>query len=384
MNTPTFNLLAEYKHILSQNLGRLALAASGTRLTFTMERQTQTNWCWAATSDSVSHYYTPSSTWSQCTIANACLGSATCCATPGPCNVYGYLDRALTVTKNFKSMVAGTITFGQIKAEILSGRPIGVRTAWSGGGAHFLCIIGYDTIGNVPYVYLDDPIYGPSFITLSQFTNNYRGSGRWTHTYYTKQVTAMLKIKLPTLRASVLEEIKRIRPVIFPELEKTSFERENKTATEAALPHNVYTIGLSTIKDGTLSKENGRLRVLETANNALKAVYDIASTKDTDEVVGVVSEGFALGELQEALDTASNYIAQRNEELELSFINIPSLYVEAIWLNYEGKDDDLFIPTRTIGAIEAQKVYTNSEFWALLKEAASQIPDMKDDDTLGG
>ena len=36
------------------------------QLGFTMQAQTQSNWCWAATSTSVSHFYWFWSPWTQC------------------------------------------------------------------------------------------------------------------------------------------------------------------------------------------------------------------------------------------------------------------------------------------------------------------------------
>ena len=43
-------------------------------LKFTMQQQEQTNWCWAAASTSVSHFYDSSSAWTQCKVANTQLG----------------------------------------------------------------------------------------------------------------------------------------------------------------------------------------------------------------------------------------------------------------------------------------------------------------------
>jgi len=65
------------------------------QLAFAMQAQTESNWCWAAASTSVSHYYWFLSTWTQCRVANAELGRGDCCASPapGPCNVPWYLDR---------------------------------------------------------------------------------------------------------------------------------------------------------------------------------------------------------------------------------------------------------------------------------------------------
>src|SRR5262245_45830687 len=102
------------------------------QLTFNMEAQTQSNWCWAATATSVSHFYWVLSNWTQCRVANAELQLTGCCNSPvpAPCNVPWYLDRALTRTQNFVS-VTGPVTFSQIRTEIDAGRPVGARIGWS-------------------------------------------------------------------------------------------------------------------------------------------------------------------------------------------------------------------------------------------------------------
>ena len=99
-----------------------------TSLPFNMEPQTQTNWCWAATSKSVSQFYFPSTTWTQCKIASAELGG-NCCVSPVPssCNVPWYLDRALTRTNNFVKVVSRSLTYDEIYSEIHAGRPVGAR-----------------------------------------------------------------------------------------------------------------------------------------------------------------------------------------------------------------------------------------------------------------
>ena len=156
------------------------------RLDFMMQHQQQTNWCWAAVATSVALYYDPASTWTQCAVANGELGRTDCCGTgaSGPCNVYGYLASSLTRVGHLDHWAAGTATFAQVGTEIDAGRPLGVRTAWSGGGAHFLAIVGYRLIFDMLAV--DDPWYGKSDVSYSAFSTNYQGSGTWTHCYYTE------------------------------------------------------------------------------------------------------------------------------------------------------------------------------------------------------
>ena len=74
------------------------------RLGFNMQSQQQTNWCWAATSTSTAVYYNATTTWTQCTVANGETGRTDCCGTggSGACNVYGFLDTALTRVRPFR------------------------------------------------------------------------------------------------------------------------------------------------------------------------------------------------------------------------------------------------------------------------------------------
>lgn len=155
---------------------------------FFMQQQQQSNWCWAATGTSVGLFYQPGSGWTQCAVANGELGRNDCCGAgaSGPCNVYGYLDQALTVVGHFDHWVGGIATTAQIENEVTFARPLGIRVAWSGGGAHFLVIKGQYSAGGIDYVSVDDPIYGRSDVNYATLQTAYKGSGTWTHTYYTK------------------------------------------------------------------------------------------------------------------------------------------------------------------------------------------------------
>jgi hypothetical protein len=155
---------------------------------FSMQTQQQSNWCWAATATSVGLFYKPASGWTQCTVANGELSRTDCCGAgaSGACNVYGFLDQALTVVGHLDHWVGGIATTAQIDTEVTFARPLGIRVAWSGGGAHFLCIMGQYSAGGVDYVTVNDPIYGRSDVAYSTLQTAYQGTGTWTHTYYTK------------------------------------------------------------------------------------------------------------------------------------------------------------------------------------------------------
>ena len=158
-------------------------------LNFTMQRQTQTNWCWAATSASVARFYDQNTTWTQCTIANGELGRNDCCGTgaAGPCNQLHVLDAPLTRVGHFNRMVNGTITRDDLRSEIVQGRPVCARTAWSGGGAHFVAIAGFNFLRTDDLIEIHDPVSGVSNVDYDVFTTSYLGSGSWTHSYFTRR-----------------------------------------------------------------------------------------------------------------------------------------------------------------------------------------------------
>ena len=156
------------------------------RINFVMQRQLQANWCWAATAASVSAYFNPATSWTQCKVVNAELGKSDCCTNGSSsyCDIPWYLDAALARTGNLQSWSSGTESMPNISGEIKNGRPLCARIGWSRGGGHFVAIDGFNSDLNM--VAIDDPAYGPSDVTLATFLTAYQGTGTWTHKYFVK------------------------------------------------------------------------------------------------------------------------------------------------------------------------------------------------------
>jgi hypothetical protein len=176
------------------------LAPSSQTLTFSIQKQLQTNWCWAAVSTSVSHFYNAASTWTQCKVANQAWGRKDCCSDPAAasdvnrCNAPWYLDRALTITGNLDRVELRSLTFNEIQSEIGAKKPIGVRVGWYGRGGHFLVIRGW-IVGETgtEYIELADPIYLNSQIPYADFASSYQSGGDWTTSYLTQAVMAVAR-----------------------------------------------------------------------------------------------------------------------------------------------------------------------------------------------
>jgi Peptidase_C39 like family len=97
------------------------------------------------------------------------------------------LQNALTRTGNVASASSGAAAFSTIDTEIDSGRPVCARIGWSGGGGHFVAIVGYNEalLASTNYFAIADPWYGSSDVAENTFRTSYQGSGTWTDTFYT-------------------------------------------------------------------------------------------------------------------------------------------------------------------------------------------------------
>lgn len=163
------------------------------RLNLNVQHQLQTNWCWSAVSVSVSLYYNPVSTWTQCSLVTTTFN--TDCCTDGStatCNRSWYLDYALKTVGCLNYWEGSAIPYPNVQTTMNANTPMGVRTQWSNGGGHFLTIVGYATVTAAnnsiyQYLYLSDPWYGNSMVLYSVFCTNYQNiGGTWTDSYFTQ------------------------------------------------------------------------------------------------------------------------------------------------------------------------------------------------------
>jgi len=354
-------------------------------LAFNMQAQTQSNWCWAATATSVSHFYWFFSSWTQCRVANGELSHNDCCNSPVPsaCNVPWFLDKALTRTKNFVS-ITGQVSFQQVRDEIDAGRPVGARIGWNGGGGHFMVIYGYSLVLGVEYFDIDDPIYGKSHLTVSDFSSNYRGSGTWTHTYFTKSYFKMpIKILIPD--ESILRRIWEARPLLNLKQDMNFIGNISDTVQEGrvslGMAHRLYTLGLdSLIAERSPDLKPVGLRVYETIENKLQAYFDV-SEEEQPRVLQMSASESHLKQFARGLEQALKMVEQTDQKAELKLLQMPALNFEALWINYEGDTKDVLVPLLTVGRLTAYKAVSLDEAFEALREAAHPLADM--DDTMG-
>ncbi len=155
-------------------------------LRFPIQTQLQSQWCWAGLSASVSRYYVPASTWTQCRIANVQWGRTDCClgGAAGACNNPSTLSTALTTVGHFDRHTSAQESLQTVENELVAGRPLCIRVGWAGGGGHFVVASGVEDDG---FVWVSDPGGGTlALVAYDTLRTAYRGSGTWTHSYFTR------------------------------------------------------------------------------------------------------------------------------------------------------------------------------------------------------
>lgn len=167
-------------------------ASKGKSFKFDIQRQEQTNWCWAAVGATVVHYYNNNTSWTQCDIVTAALKQDACFvdASSPHINKQWYLDRALSIVGCLKRMTDKRVPEELVLYEIAARRPLGVRIHWRGGGGHFVVLrswfIGED---DALWYVVEDPAKnggGTRKMPASKFETAYgsQGRGSWSHTYF--------------------------------------------------------------------------------------------------------------------------------------------------------------------------------------------------------
>jgi len=182
--------------VLNQGVNAIILTVSAgssylviqeaTAMIVQMNQQANTNWCWASVTESISYYYNINSAWIQCAVVNQCLGLTICCnaGAPAACNQPYYLDRALTLTGNFRSLGPPPVHPGDIQAETNTKHVFGVRIGWPDLSGHFIVASGISQ--DLNWVAVEDPWDGQWYVSYATLMGKYKGIGSWTYSYLTK------------------------------------------------------------------------------------------------------------------------------------------------------------------------------------------------------
>ncbi|MFD5508147.1 papain-like cysteine protease family protein [Streptomyces sp. NPDC127051] len=152
------------------------------RLDITMQAQAKTNWCWAASGNTIATWFGRNYTQNQ--FCNAAFNRQQGYDCPNNQATLGNVQTALNWAGiNSGTYVTGWLRYPTVQSEIDANRPVETRIQWSNGGGHMHVIYGYDTANS--WVYWGDP--WPSsdrynWASHAWYVDNSTFS--WTHSLY--------------------------------------------------------------------------------------------------------------------------------------------------------------------------------------------------------
>ncbi|MFJ8015847.1 papain-like cysteine protease family protein [Streptomyces sp. NPDC096339] len=166
----------------ARSAGSAGSALAYKRLGITMQAQQKTNWCWAASGNTIAGWFGRNLTQNQ--FCNAAFNRQQGYDCPNDQATLGNVQTGLRWAGiNPGSYVNGWLLYSTVQTEINAGRPIETRIQWAGGGGHMHVVYGYDTASS--WVYWGDP--WPSsdrynWASHAWYVDNSTFS--WTHSLY--------------------------------------------------------------------------------------------------------------------------------------------------------------------------------------------------------
>ncbi|MEV4435388.1 papain-like cysteine protease family protein [Streptomyces sp. NPDC049585] len=157
------------------------------KLDITMQAQEKSNWCWAASGNTIATWF--GRTYSQNQFCNAAFNRSQGTTCPNNQATLGNVQNALAWAGiNEGLYVNGWLRYSTVQGEINAGRPVETRIQWSSGGGHMHVLYGYDEAQSL--VYWGDP--WPSNTRYNWASHSWYvggdGSGNerfsWTHSLY--------------------------------------------------------------------------------------------------------------------------------------------------------------------------------------------------------
>ncbi|MFI9200933.1 papain-like cysteine protease family protein [Streptomyces sp. NPDC053048] len=166
----------------SSAAGEQASLRAVNKLGITMQAQQKTNWCWAASGNTIATWL--GRNYSQNQFCNAAFNRQQGTTCPNNQATLGNVQNALSWAGiNRGSYVNGWLRYSTVQSEINAGRPVETRIQWSSGGGHMHVIYGYDDSGSM--VYWGDPWPSSNrynWASHNWYVNNNQFS--WTHSLY--------------------------------------------------------------------------------------------------------------------------------------------------------------------------------------------------------
>lgn len=112
-------------------------------------------------------------------------------------------------------------------------------------------------------------------------------------------------------------------------------------------PHQVFTLGLADLVAGRgleAARPSGWRYLVRDDDNVLASAEAVVTARSDEYAFSAFSEGGFVPATAHALEAARALPAVNQGSFELRLLNVPGLYVMALWLHEASGTDDLLIP----------------------------------------
>lgn len=153
-------------------------------------------------------------------------------------------------------------------------------------------------------------------------------------------------------------------------------------------PHEVFTLGLDQLSAGTPldSAQAGGWRYLLRRDNQAVASAQTMTDAGGEPVFAQFNSGPFVASTAEALRRAEQIAGVHGHEaLEPRLLHVPALHAMALWLHGADPDGDVVIPLKPVPPrVDPDRQYSVQEYLAALREIATGVDAVGQDDTTGG
>jgi len=163
------------------------LASTNLATGFSIDKQQDTLWCWAAVTSSLLRHFAQKPFKSQCAIASSEWDTQCCPAKINrrACNVKHSLRIVLDHTGQCRDYSDFPVSTAQIATELRLNRPVCIRIEWPNRGGHFVAIAGMSGQDGAEVLTVVDPLYPPwTGSRKALIGGGYQNKGgAWKNTY---------------------------------------------------------------------------------------------------------------------------------------------------------------------------------------------------------
>lgn len=354
---------------------------------FELDSQSEGEWCWAAVTVGVSHFYNSGSTWDQCHLAKSLCDAGNpcdCCnngAAQG-CNEPRRVQDALNLTKNWADgpvPVADDLDsmMSRVASELQAHRPVIAELAWPGDiGAHVVVIAAIDTTNQKLHV-LDPSSDGETHdVGYQDFHYIYKGTGTWTNSFFTcsRQTGSPNADAGDAAGASerIAGEMHEKLSSGVRSLRSRSRPERTSTVERQHPPQPVYSISLNDlIRHGLRAAvKTGMRTIVELSDGTASA--EVHLRPDGSAGDPMIARGAFVNEMRGNLRRVAERL-QADPGVEARTVRIPGLHTEVLWLaGGDVSNEVVFLPRPAPPGLRGRRAYSRQEFETLIRDVAQQ------------